>query len=365
MTFPRKLGVAATAAMLAISVAACGSSGSSSTGGSAGTGSAQAAASKSKLPTVTMMVGGIDKQIYMEYQLAQDLGYFKKYGVNMVLSTEQQGGVGAEDAMVNGSVDMAGAWYIHAAEFQTKGKSVIDLINLGGAPGEREMCYYGSNITTPAQWKHKTLGVTDLGSGTDGLTKFMAARAGLNPATDISRLAVGAGPTAVAALQRHTAQCVMTTQPTVAQLEQKHIAYSMANLASASGAKQLLGGVYPAAGVLAQTSWVNAHPQEVQAVVDALAATLHFMATHTAAQIADQMPPQFVTEGVTKATYISSLAADKSQFMPTGIMPAGAPQVAIAIDRTAGVITPSQHVNVAATYTNKYVIAADKLEGIS
>jgi NitT/TauT family transport system substrate-binding protein len=362
--FSRKLGVAATAAVLAISVAACGGSGSSSSG-SAGSGSVQAASSKSKLPTVTMMVGGIDKQIYMEYQLAQDLGYYKKYGVNMVLSTEQQGGVGAEDAMVNGSVDMAGAWYIHTAEFQTHGKSVIDLINLGGAPGEREMCAYGSGIYQPSQWKHKTLGVTDLGSGTDGLTKFMAARAGLNPATDISRLAVGAGPTAVAALQRHTAQCVMTTQPTVAQLEQKHIAYSMANLASSAGARQLLGGIYPAAGVLAQTSWVNAHPQEVQAVVDALAATLHFMATHTAAQIADEMPPQFVTEGVTKALYISSLAADKSQFMPTGIMPAGAPQLAVAIDRTAGVIAPSQQVNIAATYTNKYVLAADKLEGIS
>jgi NitT/TauT family transport system substrate-binding protein len=312
-----------------------------------------------------MMVGGIVKQIYLEYQLAQDLGYFKKYGVNMVLSTEQQGGVGAEDAMINGSVDMAGAWYIHTAEFQTKGKSVIDLINLGGAPGEREMCSYGSGISAPSQWKHKTLGVTDLGSGTDGLTKFMAARAGLNPATDISRLAVGAGPTAVAALQQHTAQCVMTTQPTVAQLEQKHIAYSMANLASSTGAKQLLGGIYPAAGVLATTDWVNAHPKETQAVVNALAATLHFMATHTAAQIADAMPPQFVTEGVTKATYISSLAADKSQFMPTGIMPAGAPALAVAIDRTAGVITPSQKVNLATTYTNQYVLAADKLEGIT
>ena len=362
MKFSRTLGVLVAAVMLTVSVAACGSS-SSSPSASTPSG-ASASQASSKLPTVTMMVGGIDKQIYMEYQLAQDLGYFKKYGVNMVLSTEQQGGVGAEDAMINGSVDMAGAWYIHAAEFQTKGKSVLDLINLGGAPGEREMCAYGTGISAPSQWKHKTLGVTDLGSGTDGLTKFMAARAGLNPASDISRLAVGAGPTAVAALQQHTAQCVMTTQPTVAQLEQKHIAYSMANLASSSGAKQLLGGVYPAAGVLALTSWVNAHPQEVQAVVNALAATLHFMATHTAAQIADQMPPQYVTEGVTKAAYISSLAADKSQFMPTGIMPAGAPAVAVAIDRTAGVITPSQHVDLSTTYTDKYVQVADKLEGI-
>jgi NitT/TauT family transport system substrate-binding protein len=28
------------------------------------------------MPKVTMMVGGIDKQIYLEYQLAQSLGMF-------------------------------------------------------------------------------------------------------------------------------------------------------------------------------------------------------------------------------------------------------------------------------------------------
>ena len=61
------------------------------------------------LPTVKLMVGGIDKQIYLPYQLAQGLGFYKKYGVDVQLSTEQNGGVGAEDAMASGAVDMAGA----------------------------------------------------------------------------------------------------------------------------------------------------------------------------------------------------------------------------------------------------------------
>src|SRR5205814_1316358 len=88
------------------------------------------------LPTVTLMVGGIDKQIYLPYQLAQDLGFYKKYGVNVQLSTEQNGGVGAETAMVSGQVDMAGAWYVHAIDFQAKGKDVVDVVQLSWAPGE-------------------------------------------------------------------------------------------------------------------------------------------------------------------------------------------------------------------------------------
>jgi NitT/TauT family transport system substrate-binding protein len=333
-----------------------------SVAGVAATASAKSAHAAS-LPTVTLMVGGIDKQIYMEYQLAQDLGYFKKYGVNMKLSTESTGGVGAETAMVSGQVDMAGAWYIHTAEFQVLGKSVVDVVNLGVAPGEREMCGMSSKIHSWSQVKGKTLGVTDLGSGTDGLTKYLSVKAGV-PVAQIHRLAVGAGPTAIAAIQQSSAQCVMTTQPTVEQLELKHLAYSMSNLASGAAATKLLGGAYPAAGVLARTDWANSHKALVQKVVDAMVATLKFMKTHSAAQIAAKMPSQYVTEGVTRAQYISSLAADKGQFAPNGLMTNTMANVAIRIDRSAGVITPSQHVNVAKTYTNTYVQAADKLEGI-
>src|SRR5438270_8119551 len=130
------------------------------------------AGNSTNLPTVKLMVGGIDKQIYLPYQLAQGLGYYKKYGVKVELSTESNGGVGAEDAVASGQVDMAGAWYEHAIEFQAKGKDVVDIVQLSGAPGEREMCANGSNVSSPAQWKGKSLGVTDLGSGTDDLTRY-------------------------------------------------------------------------------------------------------------------------------------------------------------------------------------------------
>ncbi len=139
-----KLATAAAAALVA-GLAACSSSGSCRRPPGR-----IAASNVSSLPTVTLMVGGIDKQIYLPYQLAQDLGYYKKYGVNVQLSTEQTGGVGAETAMVSGQVDMAGAWYVHAIDFQAKGKNVVDVVQLSGAPGEREMCNKSSGVTTPA-----------------------------------------------------------------------------------------------------------------------------------------------------------------------------------------------------------------------
>ncbi len=347
---------AASVAALAAGLAACGSSSSSTASGSN-------AAAASGTPTVTMMVGGIDKQIYLPYQLAQQLGFYKKYGVNMQLSTEQSGGVGAETAMVSGQVDMAGAWYVHAIDFQAKGKDVISVAQLSGAPGERVMCGKSSGVTTPAQWNGKNVGVTDIGSGTDELTLYLAGRYHLT-SKQFTRVAVGAGPTFVSALQNQRIACGMTTQPTAGAIEKQGTGTSVINLATTSGAQQWLGGAYPAAAVLARADWVASNKATVQKVVDALVATMHWINTHTAAQIADAMPSGYVSNGLTtKADYTAELAQDKGQFLPDGMMPANGPATVLAIEKFVGNVTSP--VNLSSTYTNQYVVAANKLEGFT
>ena len=346
--FKRAITAAAIGALALGATAACSSSGS---GGSSG------------LPTVKLMVGGIDKQIYLPYQLAQNLGFYKKYGVNVELSTEVDGGVGAEDAMASGQVDMAGAWYIHTIDFASKGKAVEDVVQLSGAPGEREMCATDSGVHSPADFKGKTMGVTDLGSGTDELTQFIAAQNGVSH-SDYHTVKAGAGAEAIAAIQGGTVQCVMTTQPTVGALESRHLAYSAVDLATTEGAKSALGGAWPAAGVLALTSWVNSHKDTVQKVVDALVATMHWISTHSAAQIADALPSEFVENStISKDQYIAGLTTDKGQFLPDGIMPAGGPQTVMATEKLIG--TDVSNVNLADTFTNEFAMKANKLEGFT
>jgi NitT/TauT family transport system substrate-binding protein len=347
--FKRTLAAVAVG-VLGLGVAACGNSASSgSTGGQ-----------DASVPTVKLMVGGIDKQIYLPYQLAQDLGFYKKYGVNVQLSTEVNGGVGAEDAMASGQVDMAGAWYIHTIDFQSKGQDVESVVQLSGAPGEREMCGTHSGVHSAADFKGKTLGVTDLGSGTDELTQFMAAQHGISR-SQYHTLAVGAGSTAIAAIERGSADCVMTTQPTVGALEAKHDAYPAIDLATTNGAKDALGGAWPAATVLAKTDWVNSHKDTVQRVVDALVATMHWINTHSAAQIAAKMPKQYVQNStITRAQYVAGLKTDKGQFLPDGIMPAGGPKVVYAMEKQIGVDTSK--VTLGNTFTNAFALKANKLE---
>jgi NitT/TauT family transport system substrate-binding protein len=360
-----KIYAAAALGAVALSLAACGGNTSASAPASGGSGGGStgstASADTSNMPTVKLMVGGIDKQIYLPYQLAESLGYYNKYGVKVELSTEQHGGVGAEEAMASGQVDMAGAWYIHTVDFQSKGKNVIDLVQLSSAPGERIMCSPKANVHSGADLRGKTVGVTDLGSGTDELTQFIAAKAGVTK-NDYHTIAVGAGATAIAAIQRGSADCVMTTQPTVGALESKNLAVSAIDLATADGTKAALGGSWPAASVLAQADWVKSHEADAQKVVNALVDTMHWISTHSAAEIADKLPASFVQNStISKDQYIKALDTDKGQFLPDGLMPAGGPKTIFAMEKQNGVDTSK--VTFAGTFTNKYADAALKLEG--
>jgi NitT/TauT family transport system substrate-binding protein len=97
-------------------------------------------------------------------------------------------------------------------------------------------------------------------------------------------------------------------------------------------------------------------------VVDALVATMHWIATHSAADIAAHMPPAYVVNGLTtRASYIKTLAQDKDQFLPNGLMPASGPGTALAIDKLAGNVSHS--VDLSTTWTNSYAEKANHLEG--
>lgn len=338
--------------------ATAGDTSSPAASASSAASSSAAPSASGPMPTVRLMVGGIDKQIYLPYQLAQDLGFFKKFGVNVELSTEQSGGVGAEDAMVSGQVDMAGAWYVHAIDFQMAGKPVVDVVQLSGAPGEREMCATGSNVKSPADWAGKAVGVTDLGSGTDDLTLYLAARSNLTT-QQFTRVAVGAGQTLIAALQHNKIVCGMTTQPTVNAIEKLGVGYSAIDLATTAGVQQWLGGFWPTASILARADWVAANKDTTQRVVDAMVATMQWISTHTAADIANNMPADFVQNSLTsKDEYINALSQDKGQFLPDGLMPANGPQTVLDVEKQAGKIKGT--IDLTTTYTNDFATQAAK-----
>lgn len=103
--------------------------------------------------------------------------------------------------------------------------------------------------------------------------------------------------------------------------------------------------------------------QQFQGVVTALVATLHWINTHTPAQIAAKMPADYVSNDlVSKADYIKALTQDKGQYLPDGIMPPTGPATVAETEKVIGTDVSSVDPN--KTYTNEFARAADQKLGI-
>ena len=89
---------------------------------------------------------------------------------------------------------------------------------------------------------------------------------------------------------------------------------------------------------------------------------MHWINTHSAADIANALPPQFVANKTnTKDQYIAGLTTDKGQFLPDGIMPTGGPKTVFNMERANGVDVAK--VTLANTFTNDYAVKANQLAG--
>ncbi|MFL5993229.1 MAG: ABC transporter substrate-binding protein, partial [Streptomyces sp.] len=76
---------------------------------------------------VKIMVGGLDKVIYLPAMLTQRLGYFDSEGLDVELLSEPAG-VQAETALVSGQVQGAVGFYDHTLDLQVKGKDVESVV---------------------------------------------------------------------------------------------------------------------------------------------------------------------------------------------------------------------------------------------
>ncbi|WP_312871769.1 ABC transporter substrate-binding protein [Amycolatopsis acididurans] len=343
----RKKWLAAVAA-LALSVTGCASTASQNSGTSSSGGNGT---------PVTIMVGGLNKQIYLPFMLAQRLGYYQQQGLNVTLQDEGAG-VDATTNMVAGKIDGVGGFYDHTIAMQGLGQSLESVVSMLTTPGEVELCRneVKDQIHSPADWTGRNLGVTDLGSSTDFLTQYLAQKNGVNPAT-IHRVGVQSGSTLIGALQHGNVDCAMTTEPTVSTALSQGAAYILLDMRTAQATAQQLGGEYPATSLYMTTSYVDSHPDVVQKLVNAYVETLKWIQAHNGAQVADQMPADYYA-GPGKDAYAKAFDNEKGIYNPTGLMPPSGPPTDLAVLQAFNPDVKGKNIDLSKTYTDKFVQAA-------
>jgi NitT/TauT family transport system substrate-binding protein len=305
---------------------------------------------------ITIMVGGIEKQIYLPAKLAEQLGYLKETGLDIELLSEPAG-VNAETEMLSGAAQGVVGFYDHTIDLQARGKMVESVVQFSQAPGEVILVSKAAaaQVKSPADFKGKTLGVTGLGSSTNFLTQYLAARAGVKY-SEFTTLPVGAGSTFIAAMGQGKIDAGMTTEPTIARLVSTNAASVLIDLRNLKSTEAALGGPYPAASLYMQTSWVNSHKPQVQKIVNAFVKTLHYINTHSAREIAEKLPPEYYAAN--KQLYIDALETGKHMFTADGVMPAEGPATVLKVLASFDKAVQGKSINLSSTYTTEFVKAA-------
>ena len=192
--------------------------------------------------------------------------------------------------------------------------------------------------------------MTDLGSGTHVLTQAILGSAGVDP-TSAKYVAVGAGDTFIAAIQQKKIAAGMTTFPTISRLVNSGKGKILVSLLTPADTRAALGGDYPFIGVFAKNDWVNSNKDAAQRLVNAYVKTLKYMHSHTAAQIADQMPTDYYAGD--KSSYVSDLQSQLAIFGTDCKMPSGGPETVQKIQQQFVSSFKGKSAHLSETYTNE------------
>ncbi|WCK54075.1 ABC transporter substrate-binding protein [Aneurinibacillus sp. Ricciae_BoGa-3] len=343
-----------SAALLAMLVTGCGT-GTNTAPTSAGAAKSPSTttdtASSSGSDRVAIMVGGLEKIIYLPYMLTEKLGYFKDEGLTVTLVNESAG-QDAEVALLSGQVDGAGGFYDHTIDLASKGKKVEAVVTMADVPGEQLMLAdkLKDKVKTLKDLKGLTIGVTGLGSSTNMLASYNVVKGG-NKESDYKPLPVGAGQTLIAAMQQGRIDAAVTSEPTASMLKAKHLASTFVDMNSKQGTVEALGGKYASTSLYMTNDYVKAHPAVVQKLANAFVKTLKWMNIHTPEEIASKMPEEYYAGD--KAMYITALKGQLPMFTPDGKMPQGDPENVLKI--LSSFKPEVKNVKLDETYTNEFV----------
>jgi NitT/TauT family transport system substrate-binding protein len=238
--------------------------------------------------------------------LANDKNLWKDHGLTVKVVTFK-GDAELAKAVLSGDVDVAVGSLAGPLTATEAGQDV--KVIYGGFDMTAFAWYAVPDIHSVAQGKGKNWGVTTLGSSTDLLTRYAAAKAGLDPNSDIKVVQGGASAARLAAMKAGQLQANIFTEPQTIYAEK-------AGYNKILDLKDLVDG-YPMHVAWSKPGFVDTNPDVAKRFVDTLSAAMKLTK--------DQ--PDVAAQSVASANKISlddakaSMAEWIDQLYPDGRMP--------------------------------------------
>lgn len=311
---------------------------------------------------VVISVGGAACLCYLPTILAQEIGEYKKNGIDAEI-VDFKGGSQSLTAVIGGSADVVSGYFDHCVNLAAKGQTLQSFVVYDRYPGLVLVVSpaHKDEIKSIKDLAGKKVGVSAPGSSTDFFLKYLLKKNGVDPAS-ASVIGVGLGASAVAAMEQGQIDAAVMLDPSVTVLQNKFKDLKiLSDTRTEHDTREVFGGDYPGGALYTKADWIEKHPKEVQALTTAMVNTLKWIHSHTPEEIMAKMPANLV--GPDKAGYLAALKNTIPMFSTTGLMdPKGAAAV-LAVFSLSSPDVAKANVDVSKTFTNKYVEAAGKTTG--
>ncbi|NYT38566.1 transporter substrate-binding domain-containing protein [Allopusillimonas soli] len=307
---------------------------------------------------VTIAVGGQALIYYLPLSIANINGYFKDEGLDAKV-VDFAGGSKALQAVVGGSADVVSGAFEHTITLQSKGQAYRTFVQQGRAPmivlavSKKTMPDYKS----PADLKGKKIGVTAPGSSTNMMASFFLSQHGLKPA-DVSYIGVGAGAGAITAMRTGQIDAIANLDPVISTLVKEDAVTLIADTRTLKDTKQVFGGNMPSGCLYTSQSFIDANPNTVQALANAIVRADKWIQAASPDEIAKTVPEGYLLGD--PDLYKLALKGNMEALSPDGMVPEDGPQTALNALAAFVPNFPKDKIDVSKVWTNDYVIKANK-----
>ncbi|TAX63923.1 transporter substrate-binding domain-containing protein [Rhizobium leguminosarum] len=290
----------------------------------------------------------------LPFPVAAGLGLYEKEGLEVTVENFASGGSKTLQALVAGSTDIAVGFYDHTIQMQSQNKAVVGFVQLARNSGLVLAGGKNSSFdpTKPETIKGAKIGITAPGSSSDFFVRYYLQRNNLS-SDDISLIGVGSGAAAVAALEQGKVDLLVNYDPAATFIEAKGVGKILIDARSDEGAKEIYGGIYPTSVLYATQAYIDENPETIQKVTNATVKALAWMNTHSAEEIVEKLPKEFISGD--RDTYVKAVQNAKPIFSVDGKFSETDTQTPLAVLKSFNEKVAAATIDLSKTYTNAFV----------
>jgi NitT/TauT family transport system substrate-binding protein len=315
---------------------------------------------KLEKPHLAIAVGGsISQMNKVAYTVALHRKFFEQEGLT-VDSSAFASGTAALQSLIGGSADVAEGAFEHTLRLQTKGVGLTCLATYGRYPGNVLVVKKSkeNEIKSIKDLVGKRIGISAPGASTHNFIAGLMTRAGVNW-NDASFLAVGTGPSAVAAMRSgNDLDALVNLDPAINSLVTHGDAVILSDSRTEAGTKQAFGGAYLADCLMVKNEFLKQNPKTSQAIANAIVHAMQWLKTASVDDVIKSLPREYYQAD--EKSYRESLERNISAFQWDGIV---SDEAAKNVWESISIIEPqfkAAKVDVTATHDNRLIETALK-----